>query len=109
LWIFLCNVTYYVCCASDWNSGDADKGRVGTGQKKLSKVIVPDKWKEGASNTTEGGGRKLNENKLLSKKHRCLLALFSRILDQDYDSEFASFCQESGQSPRCLHLFSTLE
>ncbi|XP_039113962.1 cysteine-rich PDZ-binding protein-like [Dioscorea cayenensis subsp. rotundata] len=39
-------------------------------QKKLSKVIVPDKWKEGASNTTEGGGRKINENKLLSKKQR---------------------------------------
>jgi hypothetical protein len=41
-----------------------------SGQKKLSKVIVPDKWKEGASNTTEGGGRKINENKLLSKKNR---------------------------------------
>lgn len=34
-------------------------------------MIVPDKWKEGASNTTEGGGRKINENKLLSKKSRC--------------------------------------
>lgn len=33
-------------------------------------MIVPDKWKEGASNTTEGGGRKINENKLLSKKKR---------------------------------------
>lgn len=40
------------------------------GEKKLGKVIVPDKWKEGASNTTEGGGRKINENKLLSKKNR---------------------------------------
>ena len=40
------------------------------GEKKLTKVIVPDKWKEGASNTTEGGGRKINENKLLSKKSR---------------------------------------
>eukprot|EP00250_Pteridium_aquilinum_P001652 c11851_g1_i1 orf=106-396(+) len=39
-------------------------------QKKLSKVIVPDKWKDGATNTTEGGGRKINENKLLSKKNR---------------------------------------
>lgn len=39
-------------------------------EKKLSKVIVPDKWKEGASNTTEAGGRKINENKLLSKKKR---------------------------------------
>ncbi|WJX77917.1 hypothetical protein P8452_61185 [Trifolium repens] len=36
-------------------------------QKKLSKEIVPNKWKEGASNTIEGGGRKINENKLLSK------------------------------------------
>lgn len=43
------------------------------GEKKLSKVIVPDKWKEGASNTTEGGGRKINENKLLSKKKRSVL------------------------------------
>uniref|UniRef100_A0A8R7V500 Cysteine-rich PDZ-binding protein n=1 Tax=Triticum urartu TaxID=4572 RepID=A0A8R7V500_TRIUA len=39
-------------------------------EKKLGKVIVPDKWKEGASNTYEGGGRKINENKLLSKKSR---------------------------------------
>jgi hypothetical protein len=41
-----------------------------SGQKKLSKEIVPNKWKEGASNTTEGGGHKINENKLLSKKNR---------------------------------------
>ncbi|KAG0614007.1 hypothetical protein M758_6G144100 [Ceratodon purpureus] len=40
-------------------------------EKKLTKVIVPEKWKEGASNTTEGGGRKINENKLLLKKSRC--------------------------------------
>ncbi|KAF3796675.1 Cysteine-rich PDZ-binding protein [Nymphaea thermarum] len=39
-------------------------------EKKLAKVIVPDKWKEGASNTNESGGRKINENKLLSKKNR---------------------------------------
>ncbi|KAI6677544.1 hypothetical protein NL676_038340 [Syzygium grande] len=43
---------------------------VARGEKKLSKVIVPDKWKDGASNTTEGGGRKINESKLLSKKSR---------------------------------------
>lgn len=46
------------------------------GEKKLSKVIVPDKWKEGAHNTTEGGGRKINENKLLSKKNRYLAFRF---------------------------------
>ncbi|KAK6917333.1 PDZ-binding protein, CRIPT [Dillenia turbinata] len=39
-------------------------------EKKLAKVIVPDKWKDGASNTNESGGRKINENKLLSKKNR---------------------------------------
>ncbi|KAI6689021.1 hypothetical protein NL676_025849 [Syzygium grande] len=39
----------------------------GAGEKKLAKVIVPDKWKDGASNTTKGGSRKINENKLLSK------------------------------------------
>lgn len=57
------------------------------GEKKLTKVIVPDKWKEGASNTTEGGGRKINENKLLSKKNRCISdatssSLFLRFLSK---------------------------
>lgn len=37
-------------------------------EKKLSKVIVQDKWKDGARNTMEGGGRKVNENKALTKK-----------------------------------------
>ncbi|XP_076034358.1 cysteine-rich PDZ-binding protein [Oratosquilla oratoria] len=40
-------------------------------QKKLGTVITPDKWKDGARNTTESGGRRINENKLLtSKKNR---------------------------------------
>lgn len=40
-------------------------------EKKLGKVITPDPWKTGARNTTEGGGRKLNENKALtSSKNR---------------------------------------
>ncbi|KAI1302347.1 Cysteine-rich PDZ-binding protein [Halotydeus destructor] len=39
-------------------------------QKKLGKVITPDPWKSGARNTTEGGGRKLNENKALTSKKR---------------------------------------
>ncbi|XP_063749933.1 cysteine-rich PDZ-binding protein isoform X1 [Eleginops maclovinus] len=37
-------------------------------EKKLGKVITPDTWKDGARNTTEGGGRKLNENKILTSK-----------------------------------------
>lgn len=36
---------------------------------------MPDKWKEGASNVAEGGGRKVNENKLLSKKQRYVLGV----------------------------------
>ncbi|XP_043200023.1 cysteine-rich PDZ-binding protein-like [Amphibalanus amphitrite] len=40
-------------------------------QKKLGKVITPDVWKSGARNTTEGGGRKVGENKALtSNKNR---------------------------------------
>lgn len=60
------------------------------GEKKLSKVIVPDKWKEGAHNTTEGGGRKLNENKLLSKKNRYPIfeALFSDVQFIEFISKF---------------------
>jgi len=37
-------------------------------QTKLGKVITPDPWKSGARNTTEGGGRKVNENKALTSK-----------------------------------------
>lgn len=36
--------------------------------KKLGKVITPDTWKEGARNTTESGGRAINENKALTSK-----------------------------------------
>ncbi|KAL6554376.1 hypothetical protein OROMI_020049 [Orobanche minor] len=39
------------------------------GEKKLVKVIAPDKWKEGAHKTTEGGGGKIMDNKLPSKKN----------------------------------------
>lgn len=37
-------------------------------EKKLGKVITPDPWKAGARNTTEGGGRLVNENKALTAK-----------------------------------------
>ncbi|XP_027194112.1 cysteine-rich PDZ-binding protein [Dermatophagoides pteronyssinus] len=40
-------------------------------QKKLGKIITPDVWKSGARNTTESGGRSINENKALtSRKNR---------------------------------------
>jgi hypothetical protein len=35
-----------------------------------AQVVCPDKWKDGAKNTIEGGGRKINENKLLAKNKR---------------------------------------
>lgn len=34
----------------------------------MEQVACPDKWKDGANNTVESGGRKVNENKMLSKK-----------------------------------------
>ncbi|XP_063427124.1 cysteine-rich PDZ-binding protein-like [Mytilus trossulus] len=37
-------------------------------EKKLGKVITPDPWKTGARNITEGGGRKIGENKALTAK-----------------------------------------
>ena len=51
-------------------------------------VIVPDKWKDGASNTTEGGGRKINENKLLSKKSRLHPLSLSLSLSLSLEDEF---------------------
>jgi len=41
-------------------------------------------------------------------RHRCLLALLARIVEQDYDSEFSSSCQKSDDSARWLHPFSTI-
>lgn len=43
-------------------------------EKKLSTVITPDTWKSGARNTLESGGRKLNENKLLSSSSKAKAA-----------------------------------
>lgn len=37
-------------------------------QKKLGKIITPDPWKAGARNTTESGGRKVDENKALTSR-----------------------------------------
>lgn len=43
-------------------------------EKKLSTIITPDAWKTGARNTLESGGRKLNENKLLSQTAKTRVA-----------------------------------
>lgn len=39
-------------------------------EKKLSKHPCQDTWKSGSRNTIESGGRKLNENKVLSTSKR---------------------------------------
>jgi len=39
-------------------------------EKKEGGVICQDVWKDGAKNTMESGGRKVNENKLLSSARR---------------------------------------
>lgn len=44
-------------------------------EKKLGTVITPDTWKDGARNTTESGGRKLNENKALTSKKQGLIRM----------------------------------
>lgn len=46
--------------------------KVNSGLESCCFCYFADKWKEGANNTTEGGGRKIGENKLLSKKNRCV-------------------------------------
>eukprot|EP00955_Chlamydomonas_euryale_P037710 350856-Chlamydomonas_euryale.AAC.8 len=41
---------------------------------------APDPWKAGSSNSSVGKeGRKLNENKLLSKKNRCGCAAMQQV------------------------------
>ncbi|CAI0407112.1 unnamed protein product [Linum tenue] len=77
-------------------------------EKKLTKVIVPDKWKEGASNTYESGGRKVNENKLLSKKNRyafllCTCAISSELWTP-YGNTKCTICkQQTHQEAKYCH------
>ena len=68
-------------------------------QKKLGKVITPDPWKTGARNTTEGGGRKVNENKLLTQ-HKNRFSPYSsgkfkkcRVCKSLVHQKGAYFCQ----------------
>ncbi|XP_053462122.1 cysteine-rich PDZ-binding protein-like, partial [Nycticebus coucang] len=50
------------------SAGSAEEWCAKKHEKKLGTVITPDTWKDGARNTTESGGRKLNENKALTSK-----------------------------------------
>ncbi|KAF8774769.1 cysteine-rich PDZ-binding protein-like [Argiope bruennichi] len=66
-------------------------------EKKLGKVITPDPWKAGARNTTEGGGRKINENKALtaSKNRFAPYEKFSqcKICRQKVHQPGSHYCQ----------------
>uniref|UniRef100_A0A667GYE1 Cysteine-rich PDZ-binding protein n=1 Tax=Lynx canadensis TaxID=61383 RepID=A0A667GYE1_LYNCA len=67
--IFLAIVLIFSSCCSFCGQGNR-RGRMVCEkcEKKLGTVITPDTWKDGARNTTESGGRKLNENKALTSK-----------------------------------------
>ncbi|ORX88015.1 cysteine-rich PDZ-binding protein-like protein [Anaeromyces robustus] len=66
-------------------------------EKKLATVICPDKWKDGSKNTKVGSaGRKLNENKLLSKKYKNKFAPYEnkcRICKSRVHQEGSHYCQ----------------
>eukprot|EP00298_Acanthocystis_sp_HF-20_P005358 c15553_g1_i1.p1 GENE.c15553_g1_i1~~c15553_g1_i1.p1 ORF type:complete len:104 (+),score=33.02 c15553_g1_i1:25-312(+) len=65
-----------------------------TCEKKLGTVICPDTWKSGARNTTESGGRKINENKLLSKKKRFTPMAASCKICRAQLHQGGQYCQE---------------
>lgn len=57
-------------------------------EKKLSTIITPDTWKAGAKNTLESGGRKLNENKLLTQATKSRLAASGSTANDETKSQF---------------------
>ncbi|CAI2191155.1 10716_t:CDS:2 [Funneliformis geosporum] len=65
-------------------------------EKKLSKVICPDKWKDGSRNTAVGTDRKLHENKLLSKPGKSRFKPYEnkcKICKSRVHQEHAHYCQ----------------
>ncbi|CAJ0755409.1 14092_t:CDS:2, partial [Entrophospora sp. SA101] len=65
-------------------------------EKKLAKVICPDKWKEGSRNVNVGTDRKLNENKLLSKPGKNRFKPYEnkcKVCKSRVHQEHAHYCQ----------------
>ncbi|EIE91262.1 hypothetical protein RO3G_15973 [Rhizopus delemar RA 99-880] len=59
-------------------------------EKKLTGLAAPDKWKEGSNNATAGSsGRKINQNKLLSKSAKA-----NRFSPLEIHQDKAHYCQE---------------
>ncbi|EQC34554.1 cysteine-rich PDZ-binding protein [Saprolegnia diclina VS20] len=65
-------------------------------EEKLSKLIVPDKWKDGARNTMGGkdGGRKLATNAALGKKHRFTPMSRACRICKSKVAQNAHYCQD---------------
>ncbi|RWS22281.1 cysteine-rich PDZ-binding protein-like isoform X1 [Leptotrombidium deliense] len=67
-------------------------------QSKLGKVITPDTWKDGARNTTESGGRVVNENKALTAKKSRFAPYTNfrkcKICKQKVHQSGSHYCQE---------------
>ncbi|PVZ99840.1 hypothetical protein BB558_004125 [Smittium angustum] len=65
-------------------------------QKKLGKVVTPDKWKEGSSNYKIGVNRKIGENKLLSKPSSSRFAPYMKkckLCKSALHQEHSNYCQ----------------
>ncbi|KAH9099916.1 hypothetical protein Ae201684P_018924 [Aphanomyces euteiches] len=65
-------------------------------EAKLSKVIVPDVWKDGARNTNGGksGGKKIAGNALLGKKNRFTPMSRSCRICNTKVAQDAHYCQD---------------
>ncbi|KAI7902534.1 cysteine-rich PDZ-binding protein [Cokeromyces recurvatus] len=67
-------------------------------EKKLTALAAPDKWKEGSKNAVVGSsGRKLNQNKLLSKSAKSRytpLGNNCKLCKARVHQEKAHYCQD---------------
>ncbi|RHY06250.1 hypothetical protein DYB36_000916 [Aphanomyces astaci] len=79
-------------------------------EAKLSKVIVPDRWKDGARNTAGGkdGGRKISGNALLGKKHRFTPMSRSCRICKTKVAQEAHYCQNCSYTKGTMVVFGTL-
>lgn len=63
-------------------------------EKKLAKGPCMEKWKTGSRNTIESGGKKINENKMLSKAKRWQPYSAKCKICKDSLPENYSYCQK---------------
>ncbi|KAI8888461.1 hypothetical protein K501DRAFT_240414 [Backusella circina FSU 941] len=67
-------------------------------EKKLATLAAPDKWKDGSKNATAGtSGRKINQNKLLSKSAKLRFSPYEakcKLCKTKVHQEKAHYCQD---------------